>query len=160
MLTNSNKIKIIKSEGNSNLRIAIVASKFYDGLVEEMKKSCVEYLIQSGVKAENVHVFYAPGSWEIPLITQNIAKKNKFDGIVTLGIIIKGKTYHYKILAEECSKALMNISLYNNIPVSFEILVVENIEQAEKRAKGEYNKGAEGAKAVLDTINTLKNRHF
>lgn len=155
-MLSKNKSRSVSKKSNSNLRIAIVASKFYDGLIDNMKKSCIEYLVKSGVKEKNIHVFYAPGSWEIPLITQNIAKKNKFDGIITLGIIIKGKTYHYKILAEECSKALMNISLQNNIPVAFEILVVENIALAEKRVKGKYNKGTEGSKAVLDTINTLK----
>lgn len=155
-MISQNNNKPINNNKNAKLKIAIVVSRYYDDLIEEMKKSCIEYLVKSGVKTKNIHVFYAPGSWEIPLITQNIANKNKFHGIVTLGIIVKGKTYHYKILADRCSKTLMNISLQNNIPVAFEILVVENIEQAEKRTTGKYNKGTEGAKAVLDTINTLE----
>ena len=120
-----------------------------------MEQACRKHLIASGVREKNIITFEVPGSWEIPIVAKNLAEVKKFDGIVAFGIIIKGETYHFEILAEECARALMNIALESNIRVIFEILTTYNLEQARKRSMGKYNKGKEGAFALLKTIKTL-----
>ena len=58
-------------------------------------------------------VTIAPGSFEIPfLITKNIAN---YDGFISLGCIIRGETYHFEIIANECSRSIMNISIQSNM---------------------------------------------
>lgn len=138
-----------------NLKIAIVRSNYHQDLTKSLESSCKEYLIVSGVKEKNIQAFEVPGSWEIPLITQKIASSKKFNGIIAFGIIIKGETYHFEILANECARALMNISLEFNIPITFEVLATYNLKQAEKRSKGKYNKGKEAARSLLETIKSL-----
>jgi len=99
-----------------------------------------------------------PGSWEIPLIAQTVAKTKKYDAIVAFGVIIKGDTYHFDMIANECTRALMQLSLDYSIPVAIEVLAVNNLKQAQERAsQNEQNKGIEGALAALKTLQTLHN---
>jgi len=140
---------------NHEFKIAIVKSLYHQDLTNSLEQACRKHLIASGVREKNIITFEVPGSWEIPIVAKNLAEVKKFDGIVAFGIIIKGETYHFEILAEECARALMNIALESNIPVIFEILTTYNLEQARKRSMGKYNKGKEGAFALLKTIKTL-----
>ncbi len=139
-------------KAHRNLKIAIVRSNYHLDLTKSLEHSCKEYLIAAGVKEKNIKVFKVPGSWEIPLITKKIASTKKFNAIATFGIIIRGETYHFEILANECARALMDISLEFNIPITYEILATYNLKQAEKRSKGKYNKGRETAISLLETI--------
>lgn len=143
------------SNDNQKLKVAIVRSNYHQDLTESLERSCREYLVAYGVKVNNITTFEVSGSWEIPLTTKNIAKSKKFDGVITFGIIIKGETYHFEILSNECARALMNIALEFDTPVIFEILATYNLKQAKKRSMGKYNKGKEAAKSLLETIKTL-----
>lgn len=143
------------SKTTSRLKIAIVKSLYHQDLTTSLEKACKEHLIACGVKEKNIITFEIPGSWEIPLITKKVATSKKFDGIVTFGVILKGETYHFEMIANECARALMAISLESNIPITLEILAAYNLEQARKRSKGKYNKGIEAAQALLKTITTL-----
>lgn len=155
MIQNLSKNTAKYNAVNGKLRIAIVRSSYYQDLTKSLEKSCRKHLVVSGVKESNIETFDVAGSWEIPLIAKKIAASKKFDGIVTFGIIIKGETYHFELIANECARALMNIALEFNIPVTFEVLAVYNLEHAEKRSIGKYNKGIEAAETVLKTIRQL-----
>ncbi len=155
MIKDLSRIKKEYSQANLKLRIAIVRSNYHLDLTKSLEKACKENLIAYGVKKNNIITFQVPGSWEIPLIVKKAALSKNFDGIVALGVIIKGETYHFEILANECARALMDISLEFNIPVAFEILATYNLEQAKKRSTGKYNKGKEAAISLLETIQTL-----
>mgnify|MGYP001571510777 CR=1 FL=1 len=155
MIQNPSKNLPEYDRSNQKLKIAIVKSLYHQDLTKSLEQACKEYLIACGVKENNIATFEVPGSWEIPLTTKNIAKSKRFDGIIAFGIIIKGETYHFEILANECARALMDIALEFNIPITFEILTTYNLEQAKKRSMGKYNKGKEAAKSLLETIKTL-----
>ncbi len=142
-------------KSHENLKIALIRSNYHPDLTESLENSCKEYLIASGIQKKNIKTFEVSGSWEIPLVTQNIALSKKFNGIAAFGIIIKGETYHFEILAENSARALMNISLKYNLPIAFEILAVYSLDQARKRSVGKFNKGSEAAEALLKTLNTL-----
>ncbi len=139
----------------SKLKIAIVRSNYHLNLTKNMADTCKKELIENGIPENNIITVEVPGSWEIPLVMKNLAKKQIFDGMVACGIIMKGDTYHFEILAEECTRSLMNISLEFNIPIAFEILTTYNLSQAKKRSTGKLNKGIEAAKTLLETIKIL-----
>lgn len=155
MIQDYSKSKVEYTKTNSKLKIAVVRSNYHQDLTECLEKACRQHLIFSGVKEENIKSFEVPGSWEIPLLVKKIAESKKFDGIVTFGIIVKGDTYHFEMIANECSRALMDISLESNIPVTFEVLAVYSLEQASKRSSGKSNKGIEAASTILKTIKEL-----
>lgn len=155
MIQDLSKVNKVYSKANNNLQIAIFRSNYHQDLTESLEKACREYLIASGVKKDNITTIETPGAWEIPLIVKKAILSKEFNGVIALGVILKGETYHFEILANECSRALMNISLEFNIPITFEILATYTLEQAKKRSTGKYNKGIEAAKTLLETINTL-----
>lgn len=156
MLKKLSEVKTIYNQSNSKLKIAIVRSNYHQNLTESLEKACRNQLISVGLKASNITTFTVSGSWEIPLIVKNIAVQKKFAGIVAFGVIIKGETYHFEMIASECSRALMDISLQFNTPITFEVLATYNLKQAEKRCSGKFNKGIEAAQTVIETIKQLK----
>lgn len=145
----------VYNKDNSEFKIAIIKSNYYPNLTGSLEKTCKDYLLANGVKENNISTFIVPGSWEIPLAVKKAASSKKFDGIITFGVIIKGETYHFEMIANECARALMDIALTFNIPVIFEVLATYNLKQAEERSSGKYNKGIEAAKTLLETIKTL-----
>jgi len=139
-----------------NKKIAIIRTDYYVELNDNLEKACKETLFQNGISTENIKTFTAPGSWELPLIAQAVAKSGEFNAIITFGIIVKGDTYHFDMIANECARALMQLSLDYSIPVAIEVLAVNNLKQAEKRAsRDDKNKGIEGAMAVLKALQSL-----
>ena len=141
------------------LRIAIIRTTYHEHLVDNLEAYARGTLITAGVAEKNITSFRVPGSWEIPILVQKIAesKKAKYDGIIALGIIVKGATFHFELIANEVTSALMQLSIDNHIPVGYEVLAVADIKHAEERAgQNEYNKGIEAANAVLQTILALK----
>ncbi|MDD1605490.1 MAG: 6,7-dimethyl-8-ribityllumazine synthase [Methylococcaceae bacterium] len=141
----------------AKLKIAIVQSTYHAELNGNMTNYCKEVLIQNDIPESNIKVYYAPGSWEVPLIVEKLAKSKQFDAIVAFSIIIKGDTYHFDMIANEVTRALMNTAINYQIPVGFEILAVNTFEQAEARASNNnYNKGIEAGNAILKTLKTLR----
>lgn len=137
---------------NKKLKIAIILGNYYPNVAKKLEEACRNFLIASGVKEENITVFTVPGSWEIPLAAKKIALSKKFDGIITLAIIVKGQTYHFELVSNECARALMNISLEFNVPITFEVLAVYKLEHAIKRIPG---RGIDAGKAFLKNIKVL-----
>jgi len=157
MLKKQNKKLIIDSDFSKKLKIAIVRTDYHKDLNETMEKYCIKTLSNNGVLKSNIKSFCVPGAWEIPIMAQKLAKSQKFDAIVTFGVIIKGDTYHFEMLAQEVGRALMQISLVYNLPIIMEILAVYKKEDAIKRAgNNEYNKGIEAGTTTLKILKTLK----
>lgn len=155
MIPDLSQVKKQYYKNNSRLKVAIVRSNYHARLTKSLETACREYLTSCGVKEDRIAIYEVPGSWEIPLVAKNIARSKKFDAMIALGVIVKGDTYHFELIANECARALMNISLEFNIPVTFEVLATYSLKQAEKRSMGKYNKGIEAAKTLLDTIKIL-----
>ncbi|MFH1833173.1 MAG: 6,7-dimethyl-8-ribityllumazine synthase [Candidatus Levyibacteriota bacterium] len=148
--------KNIFDQKHSKLKIALVLSNYYPEVVKGMEDSCIDYLVKSGVKKENINVFYAPGSWELPIIAKHAVKTKKYDAIGAFGVIVKGDTYHFDLVSSECARGLMDIALEFETPVINEVLAVCDIKDAKKRAFGENSKGIEAAIAILESILSLK----
>jgi 6,7-dimethyl-8-ribityllumazine synthase len=90
-----------------------------------------------------------PGSNELPIAAQLVAKQFKPDVVVALGVIVRGDTIHYELIASAATDALQAVALERRIPVINGIVVAENEAQAEERCIGAINRGAEFANAAL-----------
>ena len=139
-------------------RIAIVRAQFNTLLTESLEKHCLVTLLENGIKKDQILQFQVPGSLEIPITAQNIAKAQKADIIIALGVVIKGDTYHFEIVANECARGCMDVALKYNVPIIFEVIPVYNLAQAKKRAgNNNQNKGREAALAALKMLNVVPN---
>ena len=151
------KIKIPRTILDKS-RIAIVRAQFNGPLTENLEKHCLATLLEHGVKKDQILQFQVPGSLEIPIVAQNIAKAKKADIIIALGVVIKGDTYHFEIVANECARGCMDVALKYNVPIIFEVIPVYNLAQAKKRTgANNQNKGREAALAALKMLNVMSN---
>lgn len=139
------------------MRIALVVSQYHDSIVNKLLSAAVElYTSLQGSEAD-LETFYVPGSFEIPLATQELAQTWRFDALVTLGVVIRGETNHYDLICNEVARALMQISLSTHIPIAFGLVTAENLEQAHARAGGVVgNKGEEAMRAAIKIVALLK----
>ncbi len=151
-------VKIV--EGNlisKGLRIAIVLSRFNSFFSERLLEGAIDAIKRTGGEEDNITVFKVPGSFEIPGVIKKLAKTKKFDGILALGVIIRGETPHFDYVAQETSKGIALLSMELDIPVGYGIVTADEIEQATDRAGAKMgNKGFSSAMALIETINLLK----
>ena len=125
-------------------RILIVEARFYAHLNDLLLEGARAAL--SGHEVETVTV---PGALEIPGAISLGAESGRYDGFVALGVVIRGETYHFEIVAGESARGLMALSL-DGLAIGNGILTVENEAQALERADPKRkDKGGEAAKAAL-----------
>ena len=131
--------------------LLIVEARFYEGLSEALLDGAKAALDEAGATYEVVTV---PGALEIPAtISFALEGDREFDGFVALGVVIRGETYHFEIVANESSRALMNLAVEEAAAIGNGILTVENEAQAWARARREESdKGGFAARAALTMI--------
>jgi 6,7-dimethyl-8-ribityllumazine synthase len=145
-------------------RIAIIASRFNAEITDNLITGAVTALMTNGVSKDDITLFKVPGAFEIPAVLEKICKdKNKqaFDGILTIGCVIKGETAHFEYISSAVSDNICKTSSEYGIPTGFCVLTCYNDMQAEERSRvnpatPENNKGYESALAVLEMINLFK----
>ncbi len=132
-------------------KIGIVVANFKETVTKQLVQGATEMLAKFDL--ENVDVYHVPGAFEIPFMMKQLLAKKKYDGILTLGAIIKGETDHYDLICQNVASGVMNLNLTSNIPITFGILTTDNIEQAMQRAGLKAgNEGAITAQSLLEMI--------
>ncbi len=139
-----------------NIRIAIVSSSFRGEIAASLTKHCVSTLKQKGLSAQQIEIFNVPGALEIPIVAKKLAKKEVYDAIITFGAVLKGDTYHFEQVSDECVRGCMNVAYEFEVPVVFQVLCVYDLKDALDRATGsEDNRGVEGALTALKMIEVI-----
>lgn len=141
----------------SKARLAIVASRFNDFITKDLLAGCLDQLRREGVDDRQVTTVWVPGSFEVPLAALRLARRKNVDGVICLGAVIRGQTYHFEVVANECARGIMEAALISGKPVAMGVLTVDTVAQARARSKprGE-NKGRDVACAALEMIALLK----
>ncbi|MCS6875261.1 MAG: 6,7-dimethyl-8-ribityllumazine synthase [Aquificaceae bacterium] len=144
----------LKAEGFS---FGIVASRFNNLLVDRLIEGAVDCILRHGGSEENIHLVRVPGSWEIPLAVKELINRKRVDGVVALGVLIRGQTPHFEYIASEVAKGLAVISLETGKPVGFGVITADTLEQAIERAGTKQgNKGWEASLSVIEMVNLLR----
>jgi len=138
-------------------KISIIISRFNNFINQNLLNGAIDILTRIGqINCNNISVIHVPGAYEIPIVANIIAKKQKYHAIIALGTIIKGSTSHYTHISYTVFTKLSKISIKHNIPISLGIILANNIEQAIERAGTKFgNKGSEAALTVLEMINVI-----
>ena len=129
-------------------KILIVISNYYKEVGKNLLKGANKEL---NINKIDYDILYAPGCFEIPfLISKNI---KKYPGFIALGCVIRGETYHFDLIANECARKIMDISVNNLKPIGFGVLTCDNIKQANERSDiRKKNKGKEAANACIKLL--------
>ena len=136
-------------------RIAIVTALFNQEITKDLEQGAIDCLADHGL--EPVARVYVPGAVEIPLAVKNLLDNRNIDGVVTLGLVIRGETTHYDYVCQAVERGCSQLQLEYNKPVAFGVLTTENRQQAIARAGGaKGNKGAEAAQVTLDMLEVIQ----
>jgi 6,7-dimethyl-8-ribityllumazine synthase len=135
------------------LRIGIVRARFNAALTDALRQACRTELGALGVAEADIRELAVPGALEVPVALQALAAGGGCDGLVALGCIIRGETYHFELVANESGAGVSRVALDHRLPVANAILTVENEAQAWARAE---DKGREAARVVVEMVRLLQ----
>jgi len=137
----------------SGKRFAIITARFYEQLADWLEDGAQRGLRDCGVSDVDIDVVSVPGCFEIPLAARKLIVGGDYDGIVALGVVVRGDTPHFDFVAGETSRGIMTVQLTTGVPIGFGILTTETLAQAEERADPDrMDKGYEAAVAAATVV--------
>jgi 6,7-dimethyl-8-ribityllumazine synthase len=137
-----------------HLRVAIVAARFNESIVQRLVDGALDCFSRHGVPDEYVSTAWVPGAFELPVAATRIASSGEVDAVVCLGAVIRGDTPHFDFVAGAAAQGITDAALATGIPIAFGVLTTDTVEQAEQRAGGKMgNKGFEAALAAIEMAN-------
>ncbi len=126
--------------------VGVVVARFNGAVTSRLLERALEELEAAGVRREAVTIMVVPGAFELALAATALAKTRRFACIVALGCVIRGDTPHFDYVASEAASGLQLAALETGVPVSFGVLTLDRVEQAEAR----FEKGAEAVRSALE----------
>jgi 6,7-dimethyl-8-ribityllumazine synthase len=134
------------------MRLGIVASRFNQDIAAQLLQRAQEAARELGVESSVVSV---PGALEIPLALQWMAQTGRFEALAALGVVIRGETHHFEIVANESARGVMDVSLECGLPIANGILTTEDEPQALAR----LDKGAEAVRVAVEMARLKERMH-
>ncbi len=134
----------------TGLSIGVVRARWNQEIVDRLADG-----VQRGLDAMKVrkvvHVT-VPGCFEIPMAAKLLAESGDVDAVVCIGVVIRGETTHYELVAGECGRGVQDVQLRTGVPVLFGVLTVEDEGQAMARSEGPggHNVGEEAAVGAVE----------
>lgn len=139
-----------------NRRFGIVVARFNEFIGGKLLDGAIDALRRNEVAPENMTVAWCPGSFEIPLVAQRMARAGAYDAVICLGAVIRGATPHFDYVASEVAKGIAHVGLETGTPVVFGVLTTDTIEQAIERAGTKAgNKGFEAAMTAIEMTSLM-----
>jgi 6,7-dimethyl-8-ribityllumazine synthase len=130
----------------SRLAVGVVVARFNGDVTSRLLEQALDELESAGVRKEAITVMVVPGAFELPLAATALAKTRRFACVVALGCVIRGDTPHFDYVASEAASGLQLAALETGVPVSFGVLTLDRVEQADARIE----KGAEAVRTALE----------
>jgi len=130
----------------SRRAVGIVVSRFNGAVTSKLLEGAPAELEGAGVARDAITVMPVPGAFELPLAAMALAKTRRYACVVALGCVIRGDTAHFDFVAGEAASGLQLAALETGVPVSFGVLTLESLGQADERLE----KGAEAVRTGLE----------
>lgn len=131
-------------------RYCLVAARFNESHVRRLVDAALAVLRERGAADADLDVIWVPGSFELPLACRWAAASGRYDAVLAFGVLIRGETEHFRLVAEAATQGLQQVALATLVPVLDGVLATENAEQAAERTGGRLgNRGAEVALAAI-----------
>jgi len=135
---------------------AIVVARWNELVTRRMLEGAIDTFGRHGVEESRLTVVWVPGSFEIPLAADQLARSGKYAAVCCLGAVIQGETTHDQYINQQVAAGIMQAGREHGVPVTFGVLTCQNMEQAQDRAGGKAgNKGREAALAAIEMANLL-----
>ncbi len=145
------------SRDAAGLRFAVVVARFNHPITSALLDGCGEELSSRGAAADDVHVAWVPGAFEIPLAARKLAASGRYDAVITLGAVIRGGTPHFEYVCQGVTAGVGDVVRDTGVPVAFGVLTTDDLDSALARAGGsEGNKGNEAAAAAIEMARLVR----
>ena len=142
------------------LRIAVVVARFNDLVTAKLLSGCLDCLGRHGIDtsadSNQLDTAWVPGSFELPLVAQQLARSGRYQVVITLGAVIRGDTPHFDVVVAEASKGIASVSRDTGVPVIFGVLTTDTMQQALERAGIKSNLGWSYALQALEMGSLMK----
>ena len=143
-----------------SLKLAIVVARFNDLITSKLLSGCLDCLSRHGIdvseSSKQLDIAWVPGSFELPLISQQLARKGQYEVVITLGAVIRGDTPHFDVVVSEASKGIATVSRDTGVPIIFGVLTTDTMQQALERAGIKNNLGWSYALQALEMGSLMK----
>ena len=147
-------------EKSSSLKLAIVVARFNDLITNKLLSGCLDCLSRHGIdvseQSNQLDVAWVPSSFELPIVSQELARKGKYEVVITLGAVIRGDTPHFDVVISEASKGIATVSRETRVPIVFGVLTTDTMQQALERAGIKNNLGWSYALQALEMGSLMK----
>jgi len=141
-------------------RYCLVAARFNETYVRRLVDGALEVLERGGASRSDLEVWWVPGSFELPLGCRWAAETRRFDAVLAFGVLIRGETEHFRLVAESATHGLVRVALETSVPVLNGVLAVHDAEQAAARSGGPLgNRGADVALAAVQMAGLARERN-
>ncbi len=143
----------LKNGAGTSTKVAILAALFHRELVDQMAQDAIHTLVTLGMDEKNIKVVRVPGSLELPIAAKWVTRAQNYDGIIALGVVVRGETPHFEYVCQGATQGLVQVSLETNLPIMFGVLTTDTLEQAVARIQGPVErKGIDVAHGVAHMI--------
>ncbi len=139
------------------MKVALLVSRFHEALTSQLLDGARDCLLRHGAAAADLLVVHVPGTFEIPLIAQRLAQSGKHVAVVCLGVLIRGETPHFELIASEVCRGVAQVAQATGVPVTFGVVTAESFDQAAARAGGKMgNRGYDAAQAAIEMVDLIR----
>lgn len=139
------------------LKFGVVVSRFNEFFTAKLLEGAKDALLRHGVEEDDIEIAWTPGSFEIPLVAQRLAKSKKYDAVICLAAVIRGGTPHFDYIAAEVTKGIAKVGLDTGLPVIYGVITTDTLEQAIERSGTKAgNKGFDAAVSAIEMANLLR----
>ena len=142
------------------LHVAVVVARFNDLVTAKLLSGCLDCLGRHGIDTSadstQLDTAWVPGSFELPLVAQQLARSGRYQVVITLGAVIRGDTPHFDVVVAEASKGIATVSRDTGVPVIFGVLTTDTMQQALERAGIKSNLGWSYALQALEMGSLVK----
>jgi len=157
MATSEKNLSAQSFSGKMNItekRFGLVVSEWNEEITEALFDAAYQTLLDHGARRENILRKNVPGSFELSLGAQWLARSEEIDAVICLGCVIQGETRHFEFICQSVAQGIKDVALKYNKPVIFGVLTTDNQQQALDRAGGKHgNKGDEAAATAIKMLN-------
>ena len=139
-----------------NKKFAIVISRFNEFISSKLLEGALDCLNRHEAAEKDIKIYWVPGSFEIPLVANRLAKSGQYDAVICLGAVIRGFTPHFDYIASEVAKGIAHSSLETGQPIIFGVITADTLDQAIERAGTKAgNKGWDAAISAIEMTNLM-----
>jgi 6,7-dimethyl-8-ribityllumazine synthase len=141
-------------------RIAFVEACWHKDIVDQCRRAFLARMAEAGVGEDTIDIVEVPGSFEIPLMAQHLARSGRYAAVVAAGLVVDGGIYRHEFVADAVISGLMRVQLDTGVPVISAVLTPQRFHEHAEHHRFFHEhflvKGAEAAAACLKTVENLR----